>query len=45
MQGSTHGQGLLTQDMLAMLHHEDAGISMSWVQVGHVHNVHISIFG
>lgn len=41
----TYCKWLLTKDMFAMIHHEDAGIPMRRVNVGNIHNIHIWVLG
>ena len=43
-QGS-YSEGLFTQDMFAMVQHEEGGVLVGGVHIGHIHNVHLTIVG
>lgn len=41
----TYSKGLFTQDMFAMVQHEEGSILVGRVYVGHIHDVHLTVRG
>lgn len=41
----SYSQGFFTQHMFAMVQHEEGGILVGGVYIGHIHDVHLAILG
>lgn len=44
-QSGSYSEGFFTEDMFAVVQHEDGGVLMGRVHIGHIYNVHFTVPG